>query len=196
MHVANRVHTPRPPTSRPDFGYMGNWNFYPHCPEHTCRACVGQLFWGGLRCSCVYLQPKGSQLLVGRCWVGCGYWAWSIYTVMSKALQGTRHSLMCEEKGAGIWITSWKYKETKSSQFKAGLVHQYHFSRFHKQALVYNVFFLFLTYYTLYNRPWVCPPQFNWLIHSADICIPFHDCVIFHCVYVPQLLHPFICQWE
>ena len=30
----------------------------------------------------------------------------------------------------------------------------------------------------------------NWLI-----CVPFYGWVIFHCVYVPQLLYPFICQW-
>ena len=73
MHVANRVHTPRPPTSRPDLGYVGNWHFYPHCPEHTCRACVGQLFWGGLQCSCVYLQAKGKPAVggevLGRVWL-------------------------------------------------------------------------------------------------------------------------------
>ena len=26
-------------------------------------------------------------------------------------------------------------------------------------------------------------------------CIPFNGWVIFHCVYVPQLLYPFICRW-
>ena len=40
-------------------------------------------------------RPKGSQLLWGRCWIGCDYRAWSIYTVMRKALQGTRHGLGC-----------------------------------------------------------------------------------------------------
>ena len=26
-------------------------------------------------------------------------------------------------------------------------------------------------------------------------CVPFYVWVIFHCVYVPKLLYPFICQW-
>ena len=30
--------------------------------------------------------------------------------------------------------------------------HQYHLSRFHIYALIYGIFFLFLTYFTLYNR--------------------------------------------
>ena len=50
--------------------------------------------------------------------------------------------------------------------------------------------FLFLTYFPLYNRLWVHPPHWNWFKY-----IPFYSWVIFHCVYVPQLLYPFICWW-
>ena len=31
-------------------------------------------------------------------------------------------------------------------------VHQYHLSRFHRHTLIYSIVFLFLTYFTLYNR--------------------------------------------
>ena len=34
------------------------------------------------------------------------------------------------------------------------------------------------------------PPQKNWLKF-----VPFYSWVIFHCMYVPQPLYPFICQW-
>ena len=50
--------------------------------------------------------------------------------------------------------------------------------------------FLFLAHFTLYNMFQVHPPHRNWLK-----CIPFYGRVIFHCVYVPQLLYPFICRW-
>ena len=50
--------------------------------------------------------------------------------------------------------------------------------------------FLFLTHFTLYNRFYVHPLHQNWLK-----CIPFYGWVIFYCVYVPLLLHQFICQW-
>ena len=42
--------------------------------------------------------------------------------------------------------------------------------------------FLFLTYFTLYNR---------FQVHQ--ICV--FSWLIFHCIYVPQFLYPFICQW-
>ena len=47
-----------------------------------------------------------------------------------------------------------------------------------------------LTYFILYNRLWFHPPHQNWLK-----CVPFYSWEIFHCVYVPQLPYPFICQW-
>ena len=50
--------------------------------------------------------------------------------------------------------------------------------------------FLFVTYFTAYNRLWIHLPHFNWLRF-----IPFYDWVIFHCVYIPQLLYLFICWW-
>ena len=46
--------------------------------------------------------------------------------------------------------------------------------------------FLFLTYFTLYNR---LPPRFNWRKF-----VPFKGWVIFHCIYVPWL-YPFLCWW-
>ena len=51
-------------------------------------------------------------------------------------------------------------------------------------------FFLFLSYFTLYNRLYVHPPQFKSLTF-----VPFYGWIIFHCVYVPQLFYPFICWW-
>ena len=50
--------------------------------------------------------------------------------------------------------------------------------------------FFFLTYFTLYNKLLVHLLQFNW-----PKLIPFYNCAIFHCIYVPQLLYPFICCW-
>ena len=50
--------------------------------------------------------------------------------------------------------------------------------------------FLFLTHFTLYNRFRFHPPHQNWLK-----CILFYGWVIFHCVYTPQLLYPFIFRW-
>ena len=43
--------------------------------------------------------------------------------------------------------------------------------------------FLFLTYFTVYDRLKVHPPHYK-------LCnfISFHDSVIFHCIYVPHLL--------
>ena len=50
--------------------------------------------------------------------------------------------------------------------------------------------FLFLTYFTLYNRLQFHPSHWNWFK-----CIIFNCWVVFHCVYVSQLSYPFICQW-
>ena len=50
--------------------------------------------------------------------------------------------------------------------------------------------FLFLTYFTLYNRLQFHPPHWKRLK-----CILFYSWVIFYCVYASQLPYPFICQW-
>ena len=50
--------------------------------------------------------------------------------------------------------------------------------------------FFFLTYFALYNRLQFHPPHYNWFK-----CILLNSWVIFHCVYVPQLFYPFVCQW-
>ena len=50
--------------------------------------------------------------------------------------------------------------------------------------------FLFLTYFTLSNRLQFHPSHWHWLK-----CILFYSWVIFHCVYVSQLPHPFDCWW-
>ena len=68
--------------------------------------------------------------------------------------------------------------------------HQYYFLRFHKYSLIYDICFS-LSDFTLYNRLYIHPPYYNWLK-----CVPFHSWVIFHCIYVPQLLYPFICWWN
>ena len=51
-----------------------------------------------------------------------------------------------------------------------------------------SVFSFWLT--SLYIRLEVHQPHFNWLKF-----IYFYGWVIFHCIYVPQLLYQFICQW-
>ena len=49
--------------------------------------------------------------------------------------------------------------------------------------------FLFLTHFTLYNRFQVHPP------HQKLIQMCSFLWLIFHCVYIPQNLYPFICRW-
>ena len=49
--------------------------------------------------------------------------------------------------------------------------------------------FFFQTYFTLYNRLQFHPPHQNW-----PKCI-FNSWIIFHCIYIPQLSYPFVCQW-
>ena len=133
MHVANTECTPPDPLLLDQTWDTRETEISTQTVLHTLAEPVWVCFFEvDFRSHVCVSRPKGSQLLAGRWWIGCGYRAWSIYTVMRKALQGTRDSLGCEEKGAGIWVTSWKYKETKSSQFKAGLIHHYHFSRFRK----------------------------------------------------------------
>lgn len=40
-------------------------------------------------------------------------------------------------------------------------VYQYHFSRFHRYALIYDICFVLLTSSTPYDRLWVHPPHYN-----------------------------------
>ena len=65
----------------------------------------------------------------------------------------------------------------------------YHFSRFHISALIYDICFS-LSDFTMCNRFYVHPPHYNWLTF-----IPLYGWAIFHCIYVPQLLYPFIGWW-
>ena len=50
--------------------------------------------------------------------------------------------------------------------------------------------FFFLTYFILYNRLQFYATHWNWFKF-----ILLNSWVIFHCVYVPQLSYPFVCQW-
>ena len=61
-------------------------------------------------------------------------------------------------------------------------VRLYHFSRFHIY-MHYTIFiFLFLTYFTLYDRLQDNIPHYN-----ALNFVPFYSRVIFHCVYEPNI---------
>ena len=69
-------------------------------------------------------------------------------------------------------------------------VHLYHFSRFHIYMLIYDICFslsdlLHSVWQSLGRSTSLQWPNF----------IPFYDWVIFHCIYVPLLLYPFICRW-
>ena len=33
------------------------------------------------------------------------------------------------------------------------------------------------------------------VIYKWPICVPFYGWIIFHCVYVPHLVYPFLCPW-
>ena len=68
-------------------------------------------------------------------------------------------------------------------------VHQYHFSRFHIYALIYNISFS-LSYFTLNNRLQVHPPRYSWLKF-----VPLCGWVIFHCICVLLLLSSFSHVW-
>ena len=50
--------------------------------------------------------------------------------------------------------------------------------------------FLYLTYFTWQNTLQVHPCCCKW-----QSFISFYGWVIFHCIYVPHLLYPFICRW-
>ena len=67
--------------------------------------------------------------------------------------------------------------------------HQDHVSRFRIFVLIYDICSSLLTYFTLYD----------WLQGSSASLELTQMCsflwLIFHCVYTPQLLYPFICRW-
>ena len=73
--------------------------------------------------------------------------------------------------------------------------HHYHFSKFHIYVLIYYIG-IFLTYFTLYTRIQFHPPHYNWFKCWFKLIqtILFNSWVIFHCVYVPHLSYPFVCQ--
>ena len=69
-------------------------------------------------------------------------------------------------------------------------VHLYHFSRFHIYALIYNICFSLCD---LLHSVWQS------LGPSASLQMTRFLSVLgltFHCIYVPHLLYPFVCQWE
>ena len=68
-------------------------------------------------------------------------------------------------------------------------VHLYHFSRFHIYELIYNICF---TPSDLLHSVWQS------LDPSTSLQMTqFHSFLwlIFHCIYVPHLLYPFLCRW-
>ena len=70
------------------------------------------------------------------------------------------------------------------------VLHCCHLSYFHIYALIYCIHVFLSDLLTLCNRLQFHPPHLNWFK-----CTLFNSWVIFHCVYVPQLSYPFICQW-
>ena len=77
---------------------------------------------------------------------------------------------------------------TSTSQFfPCKPVHLYHFSRFHIYALIYDIYF---SLSDLLHSVWQS------LDPSTSLQITqfrFFLWLIFHCIYVPHLLYPFIC---
>ena len=70
------------------------------------------------------------------------------------------------------------------------LVPLYHFSRFHIYALIYDICF---SLSDLIHSAWQSPGLSTSLQMTQ---FPFYGWVIFHCIYVPHLLYPFVCQWS
>ena len=69
-------------------------------------------------------------------------------------------------------------------------VHLYHFFRFHTYALIHDICFsisdlLHSTWQSLGPSTSIQMTQFH----------PLYVWVIVHCIYVPHLLYPFVCQW-
>ena len=70
-------------------------------------------------------------------------------------------------------------------------VHLYHFSRFHIYALIYNICFsLSDVLHSVWQSLEVHLHLYKW-----PNLVSFYGRVIFHCIYVPQLLYPFDCRW-
>ena len=73
------------------------------------------------------------------------------------------------------------------------IAHQCHFSRFHIYVLTYDICFslwpisLCMTYFTQTLGP-------STSLQMTQFWF-FNGWVIFHLIYVPQLLYPFVCQW-
>ena len=67
--------------------------------------------------------------------------------------------------------------------------HQDHVSRFRIFVLIYDICSSLLTYFTLYDRLQGSSTS----LELTQMCSFLW--LIFHCVYIPQLLYPFICQW-
>ena len=68
-------------------------------------------------------------------------------------------------------------------------VHLYHFFRFHRSAILYNICF---SHSDLLHSEW----QFLGLFIFLQVAyfVPFYGWV-FHCIYVLHLLYPFLCWW-
>ena len=70
------------------------------------------------------------------------------------------------------------------------LIHLYHFSRFHIYVLIYNICF---------SLSDVCHSVWQSLDPPTSLQMTqfhsFYGWVIFHCIYVPHLLYPFVCWW-
>ena len=62
-----------------------------------------------------------------------------------------------------------------------------HLAKFHIYVLMYCIG---VSDFTLYKRL-----QFHTLIRTDSNVFFFYSWVIFHCVYVPHLPYPFVCQW-
>ena len=80
---------------------------------------------------------------------------------------------------------------TSVSQFlPCKRVHLYHFSRFHMYALICDICFS-LSDLLRYESLWQIHPH----LYKWPNFVPFYGWVIFHCIYVPHLLYPFVCWW-
>ena len=69
-------------------------------------------------------------------------------------------------------------------------VHLYHFSRIHIYALIYDICF---SLSDLLHSVWQSLDPFT--LNKWPNLVPFYGWVVFHCIYVPHLLHPFVCRW-
>ena len=70
-------------------------------------------------------------------------------------------------------------------------VHLYHFSRFHIYALLYYICF---SLSDLLHSVWQSL-KIHQQLYKRPNFITFYGWVIFHCIYIPHLLYPFLCWW-